>query len=180
MKRKKKRGVAWVLSAVLGFVCALVLGILFYATMVYQLSEENAQPALTGQATPAPLDASAEIAALFPGRLLALPGNLLKENAADEMRDGVLCRVMTRVYDVQGMQVTAVSAYPASYLSVIAQEGFAPQRVTGFSLAGLDAVCEKKAGLSMLAARDGERVYLLTAQAEDQTLYALGTAAVLE
>ena len=179
MKRKKKRGVAWALSAMLGFVCALVLGVLFYATMVYQLSEENAQPALTAQATPAPLDLTQEVAALFPGPLLALPGDLLKENVADEMHDGVLCRVVSRIYDVQGLKVTAVSAYPAAYLSVIAQEGFAPQLVTGFSLAGLDAVCEKKESLSMLAARDGERVYLLMAQAEDQTLYSLGAAAGL-
>ena len=30
MKKMKKRGLAWALSVALGFVCALVLGVLFY------------------------------------------------------------------------------------------------------------------------------------------------------
>ena len=180
MKKKKKRGFAWALSALLGFVCALMLGALFYATMVYQLGEENTRREASEQATPMPLGASTEAALLFPGPLLTLAGELQEENVADEMRDGALCRVVSRVYKIEGMQVTAISAYPAAYLSVIAQEGFVPQLVTGFSLAGLDAVYETKADRGMLAARDGDRVYLLAAQAGEQALYALGAAAVLE
>ena len=76
--------------------------------------------------------------------------------------------------------MTAVSAFPAAYLAMLAEESFSPQLVTGFSLAGLDAVLERKGEVSMLAAREGNRVYLLAAQADEQTLYSLGAAAMLE
>lgn len=180
MMKKKKRGVAWVLSAALGFVCALVLGALFYGTMVYQLAGKDGQAAHQPQATAAPLDLTKAAASLFPGPLLSVPGELQEETVRDEMRAGTSCRVVLRTYLAQGVQATAVSAWPADYLSALAEEGFSPMLITGFTLAGLDAVCESRDGMNVLAAREGDRVYLLAADADEQTLYALGAAAALE
>ena len=179
MNKKKKRGIVWALSVLLGFVCALVLGALFYGTMVYQLSVQDA-PAQAPQATAAPLDLTQTASALFPGPLLSLPGEAREETVRDEMRGGELCRVVTRSYLIEGTTVTAVSAYPAAYLSMLAEEGFSPELVTGFSLAGLDAVCERKGEVRLLASREGERVYFLHAAMDDGALYALGTAATLQ
>ncbi|MBR5289292.1 MAG: hypothetical protein IKU34_12005 [Clostridia bacterium] len=180
MKKRKKRGLAWALSVALGFVCALVLGVLFYGVMVYQLGGQVVEAAPAQQATAAPLGSSAETASLFPGPLLSLPGEAQEESVRDELRGGELCRVVSRTYVVENTQVTAVSAFPAAYLAMLAEESFSPQLVTGFSLAGLDAVLERKGEVSMLAAREGNRVYLLAAQADEQTLYSLGAAAMLE
>lgn len=178
MKKKKKRGITWMISVLLGFVCALVLGALFYGTMVYQLGVKDA-PARAPQATAAPLDLTKDAASLFPGPLLSLPGEVKEEAVRDEMRGGENCRVVTRTYLIEGMPVTAVSAVPAAYLAVLAEEGFVPELIAGFTLAGLDAVCERKGETSLLAAREGERIYLLYAQADEQALYALGAAAEL-
>ena len=57
MSRKKKRGPLRVLSAVLGFICALALGAIFYAAMVYQLGDTKAGERTAG-ATPAPIPSS--------------------------------------------------------------------------------------------------------------------------
>ncbi len=174
MKKKKKRGIAWAFSMLLGFICALVLGALFYGAMVYQLGGD-VQDTLTGQAS-----VQAEERAGFSGRRLALAGELTGEDVRDVLVDDVICRVVTRTYRVGEGTATAVSASPAAYLTRLAQEGFVPQLITGFSLAGLDAVCEMKDGRRLLVAREGENVYLLEAQADEQTLYALGAGASLE
>ena len=179
MKKKKTNILIKAISALLGFGCALVLGALFYGAMVYQLGD--APEAGASAATPAPLIPGTSARALFSGPLLALDGMLTNETVRDEVIGDTVCRVVTRTYALSGGRTaSAVSAYPSDYLSRLAQEGFTPQLITGFSLAGLDAVCEKTGTRSLLAARDGERVYLLETQADEQTLYALGAGARLE
>ena len=180
MKKKRKNPLLRALSMALGFVCALVLGALFYGAMVYQLGGEGGETARV-LASPAPLADGQSAKALFPGALLALKGELLDETVTDEPCGGTVCRVVTRTYVLpDGVTATAVSAYGAAILSRLADEGFVPQLITGFSLAGLDAVCEQKDRRSILAARSGNCVYLLEAQADEPTLYALGAGAALE
>lgn len=164
MKKKKKRGLIRLLSALAGFACALVLGALFYGTMVYQLAGES--------------DAKAVNAG---GALLALSAPLEKEETQEISVGGQLCRVVTRTYLLDGgIRAEAISATPAAYFERLAEEGFVPQLVTGFSLAGLDAVCERRGEEGVLAAREGDYVYLLKVRADDQVLYALGAGAALE
>ena len=164
MKKKKKHGLMRAFSALLGLACALVLGALFYGTMVYQLAgEEGAHRADTA------------------GALLALSVPLEKEETQEGVFGGQLCRVTTRTYALDsGKKALAVTASPAAYFEHLSAEGFVPQLVTGFTLAGLDAICMKQGDRSLLAARSGGYVYLLEAAADEQTLYALGAGAVLE
>ena len=152
---------------VLGFACALILGALFYGTMVYQLSGENARAAQSA------LDA--------PLRALSLAMPLEEEHAAQEVVGGRMCSVTYRTYVREdGKKALAISAQGAAYFERLSQEGWTPLLITGFTLAGLDAVCYVRGEDSMLAARQGECVYLLMAQADEQELYALGAAAALE
>jgi len=174
MKKKKKRGFRWLLSMLVGFACALVLGALFYGTMVYQLAEG------TGAAHSAPFAAQTRGAASFPGPVLVLPGEMTAETAHEAQYGGALCRVITREYEVDGRPVMAISASPAAYFERLSREGWTPQLVTGFTLAGLDAVCERLGDAGMLIARSGGLVYALQAEADDQALYALGAGAALE
>lgn len=180
MKKRKKRGAARLFSALLGFVCALILGALFYGTMAYQLAGEEGAKERTAAVSPASLEPGKSAKELFPGQLLSLDAQLVEERARDIAYGGETCREVVRVYEVSGLRVTAVSAAPSAYLARLAAEGFAPQLVTGFSLAGLDAVYERQGETGLLAAQDGGFVYLLLAQADEQTLYALGAGAVLE
>ena len=180
-KRKKSR-VAGALAALLGFVCALALGALFYGTMVYQLAgEDRAAPVQTSSADAAGSGAQTGGVA-FPGKLLSLgEGELTGEQAAEEIVEGVRCTVVTRVYTLgDGTQALAVSAAPAVYMARLAELGYAPQLVTGFALAELGAVCEARDGELLLAARDGDCVYFIAAEAPEQTMYALGSSATLE
>ena len=62
----------------------------------------------------------------------------------------------------------------------MSQEGWQPQLITGFMLAGLDAVYATRGDECLLAARDGECVYLLRMAADEQRAYALGVSAMLE
>lgn len=174
MKKRKRNRLLHALTAVLGFVCALVLGAVFYGTMVYQLGGEETIRVQTVLPIPAQTNA------VFPGALLSLPGELQEENEREETRGGEICRVIERTYLADGVQATAISAAPAAYLAFLAEEGFSPQLITGFSLAGLDAICEKKDERSVLVARKEDCVYLLLANTDDQTLYALGAAATLD
>ena len=182
MKKKKKRGPEWVLATLLGLICALVLGALFYGTMVYQLAGEGTARAAQPQNTPAPLQEGQSAHTLFPGALLALSGGeLIQERAQDVQVGGESCRVMTRVYVLSdGTQIEAVSAVPAAYMERLAAEGWRPQLITGFTLAGLDAVYERLDDTALLAARDGGCVYMLRGEIDEQALYALGAGAVLE
>ena len=184
-KRKGSR-LAGALTALLGFVCALILGSLFYGTMVYQLAGEQGgggRTAARAQASPAPLDGEAAAASLFPGAVLALDPAAAQETGAtaqDVSMGGAVCRVVVRSYTLaDGSQARALSATPAAYLERLTGEGVQMQLITGFVLAGMDAVYAVEGGTGILAARDGDFIYMLEAQADEQTLYALGTAAGL-
>ena len=158
MKKKKRSGCLWALSMALGFVCALVLGALFYGTMLYQLSAQDAGRTIEEHVTPAPLDAQASAAQLFPGPLLSLGAELKEERAADETFGGQICRVIYRTYALEdGSEALALSAAPAAYFERLSREGFKPELITGFTLAGLDAVCYTLGGQKLLAAREGGR-----------------------
>ena len=166
MKKKKKRGLSWLLSALLGFVCALALGALFYGTMVYQLAGEPG---------------AEQAAAAGNGLLLALPAALIEEQAQDVESGGEICRVTMRTYALaDGGGALAVSAAPAAYFETLSAQGFLPRLVTGFTLAGLDAVCFERGETLLLAARSGDYAYMLRADTDEQTLYALGAGAELK
>lgn len=179
-RKRKKHALAGVGVALIGLLCAAVLCVLFYGTMVYQLSGE-AQGGVHGArlaSTPAPLDSGTP----FPGALLTLgEGALLEESAQDVYAGGQTCRVVTRRYALaNGAEALAVSAAPAAYLEILSQERFEPRLITGFVLAGLDAVYETRGDEALLASRDGDFVYLLRARATEQEIYALGAGASLE
>lgn len=179
MSAKKKRSrLLGGLTAVLGFACALVLGALFYGSMVYQHAGERPAEGARLTQTPAPLGTAG---AQFPGAALELSeGTLIHEAAEDVRVGGEVCRVLTRTYRLEdGTQARAVSAAPAAYLEWLAQEGFAPQLITGFIVAGMDAVCEARGEETALAARNGDFVYLILATAQEQAMYALGAGASL-
>ncbi len=170
MRRKRWGSAALRLLLVLvSLLCALALAAMFYGTMVYQLLDENGRPLA--------LEEEAQIAGL-----LALSEGEMTDERTDTARvGGVNCEVVTRAYALEGGGTArAITATPAAYLERLQLEGWQPQLVTGFTLAGLDAVCERREGEMLLAARAGETVYLLATDGEEQTLYALGTAAKIE
>lgn len=162
-KRKKKRLTGLLMSAV-GLVCALLVAGLFYAVMAYQMAGTDA----AAQDEPV-----RGVLALGEGELVS------QAQEAVEM-GGVPCTVVTRVYALaDGTAAEAVTAQPAAYLQRMSQEGWQPQLITGFVLAGLDAVYATRGDECLLAARDGERVYLLRVAGDEQRAYALGASAVL-
>lgn len=173
-----------IISWLLGLACALVLGAAFYGAMAYQLTGEEGKAAAHAgtEATPAPLAPGMSSAALYPGALLTLDeAQLISEHAEDLAFGGRICRVIARRYkEASGMEVLAISAYPAAYLERMAREDYVPQLVTGFSLAGIDAVYALKGENALLAAREGEYVYMIEAKADEQTMYVLGTSAYLQ
>lgn len=181
--RKRMSVAVQLTTAVIGFLCAVVLAALFYGAMAYQMAdggETGAQgmPA----ATPAPLVQGASAAQMFPGPLLALSDGTLEQEVVQDIDvGGTVCRVVTRSYVMEsGESAEAVSAYPADYLRVMAQEGYTPQLITGFLVAGLEAVYEIRGEDALLAARDGEYVYMIGSAAQEQAIYALGAGAALE
>ena len=185
--RRKKHALAGVFAGLVGFVCALVLGALFYGTMVYQLAGERGTVSRTpsrAETSPAPLAQDMTAQALFPGALLALDPATAQETGAtaqDVSVGGRNCRVVTRSYTLaDGSAARAVSATPAAYLELLTQEGVQMQLVTGYVLAGMDALYDVENGVGILAARDGDFIYLIEAEAGESALYALGAAAGLE
>ena len=186
MGKKKKEGrlTRW-LAELLGLLCALVLGGVFYATMVYQLADEE-KPEVRASAfadwTPAPLDRNAAPQDLFPGPLLALEaGTLTEETAQDAVFGGQTCRIITRTYQLEDGSFThAVSAAPAAYLERLSEEGWQAQLITGFVLGEMEAVYSLKGDAGMLTAREGDCIYMLETAADEQAAYELGTRAVLE
>ena len=70
-----------------------------------------------------------------------------------------------------------ITASPAAYIERMKQEGWQAQLVTGFAIGETDAVYARSGENAMLCARDGETVYMIIAQADEQTLYALGVDA---
>lgn len=153
------------MTGLIGLLCALALGLLFYGAMVYQTPEGEADLPLT-QA----------------GGVLALSGaQLLSERTEEARYGGQTCKALVRTYQLEsGAQAEAVSASPAAYLERLSREGYEPQLITGFTLAGMDAVYALRGGEGLLAARQGENVYMMIAQADEQTVYVLGAQAYLE
>lgn len=182
--RKKQTWIARTLVALAGFACALVLGGVFYATMVYQLAGEESAAQVTAaqQAALEPLVQTQDVRSQFPGALLALNGGtLLSEQAEDVDMGGTRCRVVTRTYALaDDTRVLAVSATPAAYLERLSAENWQAQLITGFVVGEMDAVYALCGNRGMLSARDGACIYMIEAEADEQTLYALGTAAYLE
>lgn len=167
MSAKKKR--KWITSAVsllIGAACALVLGAVFYGAMAYQLAGGET----AAQAT----EESGE-------RMMIGGAQFISEQTALERHGGQDCTVLTRRYQLEdGTQAEAITAQPAAYIERLSEEKWTPQLMTGFALAGLDAVYAVRGEDVMLCAREGDTVYALITQADEQTLYALGAAAELE
>lgn len=164
-----KKGKKWMRNAVsllIGTACALVLGAVFYGAMAYQLAGDEAMQAQGGQAA---------------GVLALEEAQLLSERTLRERRGGQDCEGIERQYQrTDGVQVTAITARPAAYIERLSEENWTAQLITGFTLAGLEAVYAVRGGETMLCARQGDTIYMLLAQTDEQTLYALGAAAVLE
>ena len=166
MRKKRRKNPAGLLTGALGLCCALVVGAIFYAAMAYQLAGE-------------PEGAARQEAARG---LLALDGGtLVSETQALSREGGVQCTAVARVYVLEdGTQAEAITAQPAAYIERLSEEKWTAQLMTGFALAGMDAVYAVRGEDGMLCAREGETVYALLAQADEQTLYGLGTSAGLE
>lgn len=166
-----KKGKKWMRNAVsllIGTACALVLGAVFYGAMAYQLAGDEAQAAQEGGGQAS-------------GVLALEEAQLLSEQPLHERRGGQDCEGIERQYQrTDGVQVTAITARPAAYIERLSEENWAAQLITGFTLAGLEAVYAVRGGETMLCARQGDTIYMLLAQTDEQTLYALGAAAVLE
>lgn len=185
--KRKKHALSGVFVGMVGLLCAMVLGALFYGTMVYQLAGEEGEQQRAqahAAATPAPIAEGTSVEALFPGALLALDPAYAQETgaAAQDVRvGGAVCRVVTRSYTLaDGSTARALSATPAAYLERLTGSGVQMQLITGYVLADMDALCAVEGATSILAARDGDYVYLIETEAGDSALYALGAAAVLE
>ncbi len=161
----RKRTLSAILAAATGLLCAAVLGLLFYGAMVYQTPESET-------------DAQAQ----QEGGVLALAkAQLLGEQTVIVRYGGQDCTALERTYLLEsGAQAKAITAEPAAYLERLSQEGYAPQLITGFTLAGMDAVYALRGEECLLAARHGDTVYLIAAQADEQAVYALGAEAYLE
>lgn len=164
--RKKPGCLTRLLAALISLLCTLVIGGIFYATMVYQLAGEDRLPAQAEDA---------EAYALALGE-----GTFLRETEETVTVGGETCSVLTREYALaDGRVVLARRAAPAAYVERLSQEGWTPQLITGFVVAGLDAVYETSGERGMLLARDGDAVYLIEGEASEDELYALGIGAML-
>lgn len=169
--KKKKSRWAGIWTALLGALCALVLSVVFYGTMVYQLADDTQTSVQRTQSVTA--------ADGYPARTLSIEGMTLLEEKKETVRmGGAECHIVTRVYAAEnGLQATAVSAVPAAYIERLSAEGWQAQLVTGFAIGETDAVYARSGENAMLCAKDGETVYMIIAQADEQTLYALGVDA---
>ena len=165
--KKKKSRLTGALMALLGAACALILCAVFYGTMVYQLADRTD-------------DAQAKRAE--PAKTLALgSGEMEGESRERVQMGGKLCDVLTRTYLLaNGTRAQAITASPAAYIERMKQEGWQAQLVTGFAIGGLDAVYALGGEGAMLCAQDGGTVYMIIAQADEQTMYALGAGAKTE
>lgn len=166
MKTRKNRA-AGVVTMLFGLICALVLGALFYGVMVYQHTGAVDDGAAGAQPR---------------GGVLALSGaQLLEEQTVETQTGGQRCTALVRTYQLQNSkQAEAITASPAAYLERISQEGWTPQLITGFVLAEMEAVYALRGEECLLAAREGDTVYMLRAAADEQAAYALGAQAYLE
>ncbi len=171
MNPKKNRN--WFSSAMsmaIGLLCALVLGALFYGAMAYQLSGGGAA------------DARAAAQADAGARLALADVQLTDERSEAARYGGTDCAVFVRSYALEGGQAAkAITATPAAYMERLGEEGFSPQLITGFVLAGMDAVyAVHPDGRALLCSRAGDAIYMIEAPADEQAVYALGAGACLE
>ena len=165
MKGKdNKKWFVHTVGLLLGLAFALVLGGVFYGVMAYQLAGGEPQEA----DTPA-----------VQGVLLALPdAQLVSEQTQQQEMGGALCTVITRSYLLPGGETArAITARPAAYLERLSAPGVQMQLITGFVIAGLDAVYAVSGETGLLAARDGDMVYMIEGPADQQAMYMLGAAA---
>ena len=154
--KKRKSRLTGALMALLGAACALILCAVFYGTMVYQLADRT-DGAQAKQAEPA--------------KTLALGSGEMEGESRERVQ-------MTRTYLLaDGTRAQAITASPAAYIERMKQEGWQAQLVTGFAIGETDAVYARSGENAMLCAKDGETVYMIIAQADEQTLYALGVDA---
>lgn len=167
MKTKNnKKWFAHAIGLLLGLAFALVLGGIFYGVMAYQLADGEPQEAAV---------------AAVEGALALPDAQLVSEQTQQQEMGGALCTVTTRIYKTQdGLEVEAVSASPAAYIARLAEESWTAQLITGFTLAGLDAVYSVRGEDGMLSTREGERIFMLRCAADEQALYSLGAGAVFE
>ena len=165
--KKKPNRLTGALMALLGAACALILCAVFYGTMVYQLADRT-DGAQAKQAEPA--------------KTLALgSGEMESESRERVQMGGKLCDVLTRTYLLaDGTRAQAITASPAAYIERMKQEGWQAQLVTGFVLGEEEAVYALRGSEGMLAARNGDAVYMLISAAQEQELYALGSQAKIE
>ena len=169
--KKKKSRWAGIWTALLGALCALVLSVVFYGTMVYQLADDMQTSVQRTQSVTA--------ADGYPARTLSIEGMTLLEEKKETVRmGGAECHIVTRVYAAEnGLQASAV---PAAYIERLSAEGWQAQLVTGFVLGEEEAVYALRGSEGMLAARSGDAVYMLISAAQEQELYALGSQAKIE
>lgn len=167
--KKRKNWLSNAIGLLIGLACALVLAAVFYGAMAYQLADGA-------------LESAQAIAVQEAGALLALSdAQLVSEGTRQQEIEDVLCTVTTRTYRTDtGVEAEAVSASPAAYIARLSDEGWTAQLITCFTLAGMDAVYSLRGDEALLAAREGDWVYMLRAEADEQTMYALGAGAYLE
>ena len=163
--KRRRLTVSGVIAALLGFACALVMCVLFYGAMVYQLAGE-----------PEDVQEAAVI-----GLLALSSGTLLEETTAQQEVGGALCSVTTRVYALaDGAQARAITATPAAYLEHLTARDVEMQLITGFVIDDLDAVYARSGNMGILAARSGDTVYMIEGPQDQQALYELGALAKTE
>ena len=162
--KKRKSRLTGALMALLGAACALILCAVFYGTMVYQLADRT-DGAQAKQAEPA--------------KTLALgSGEMEGESRERVQMGGKLCDVLTRTYLLaDGTRAQANTTRPAGYSERMKQGARKAKLVTGFAIGETDSVYARSGENAMLCAKDGETVYMIIAQADEQTLYALGVDA---
>ncbi len=164
MRKEKQK----LLADLLGVLCALILGGVFYAVMVYQLAGEET--------------ARQKGMAFEPGMQLPAVevegGTLISEEEKVVRMGGENCRTRTRVYTfADGSQCRAISAAPAAYLERLVIEGWTPQLITGFVLDEMEAVYALRGDQAILTAQDGDFIYMIETAANEQKVYALGAQA---
>ena len=161
--KKRKLTAGGVLAAFLGLVCAALLAALFYGVMVYQLAGEQ----------------KAAIQQEAAGGVLSLnSGTFVDEAVTEENVGGAVCTVLTRTYALaSGTQVRVITASPAAYIERLSSPGVQMELITGFVVDGLDAVYARSGDMGLLAAREGDTVYVIEAQLDQQAMYELGALA---
>ena len=152
----------------LGTACALILGFVFYSAMAYQLMSEDGAIQASVQNN--------------ENMRLALSGvKLLSEETVVSEYGSETCTALVRSYELEGgAKAEAITARPAAYIERLSEEGYTPQLITGYTLAGMDAVYALRGDEAALCARAGDTIFMLCVKADEGTVYALGAGATLE